>query len=132
MEALLGARAGVVVSAYVACGAFFLGQLDSLGVPRFRWRMTPRIATALLGVAVGCAIARAGWTRVSSVFGAMCIGVLAVSVTLFGVALFLVGWPPFVLLRVSWIALPIGAFLGFAHWNNLYRNVRPRRIPPSS
>lgn len=131
-EAGRGALAGLLVGVCVLCGVVMLRLSDGSALPAFGWGLSARVMTGLLSVSLGTAIARAGWTRVRSVFGAMCVGILAVTVGWLGLLASVPGGVPFLMLRFIWLAFPVGAFLGFVDWNNLYRNVRPRPIPPSA
>jgi hypothetical protein len=43
----------------------------------------------------------------------------------------LAGWRPAALFLLV-LTIPTGAMCGFIDWYNLYRNARPKRIPPSA
>ena len=129
-EASRGARAGFAVGVYVLCGAMILTRLNGYALPTVSWGMFARVLVGLVSVATGTAIARAGWTRVRSVFGAMCVGILAVTAAWVGVLASVPGGVPLLVMRFIWPGFPIGAILGFIDWNDLYRNVRPGSIPP--
>lgn len=126
-----GAREGVAFAAFLLFVQLLIAPFEQLTLPLTSWSVIPRGLAFGLGFAVAGACMRGLKPTVGSLYGTMLLFMLCLVPVLLGLGLMLAGWRPAALFPLV-LAFPIGAMCGFIDWYNLYRNARPKRIPPSA
>ena len=121
-------------------GAFGLYLL--LGLVAINWfeqqkflpampELLPRAIAFVVGLACGSALLQGLKPSVRPIYAAMLLFTLCLVPTLVGAGILMAGWR-WRALAMLVLTVPLGAALGFIDWNNLYKHVRPKRIPPSA